>query len=90
MSAMVKTRADEIMDAINRTIERERATSDQGCSALANALLAKLVQCRKDSRTRAGVSEQMRVLAAKLIELSHAGEDTADRILADAGIGTRH
>jgi len=90
MSTLVETRVDAIMHAINQTIERERATSDQGCSALANALLAKLVNCRKDPRVRADVSNQMRRLAAKLLELAAAQDDTADRILSDITSATKH
>lgn len=82
MSAII-TRVGEIEQSLKRVLERERCTSDQGCSALANVLLEALVKCRKDPRVTAAVSEEMRKLAAKLTELSLAGSDV-DRILDGA------
>jgi hypothetical protein len=77
-------RVDDIQRALERTLEREQATSDQGTSALANALLTALVKARKDPRITAHVSEQMRRLAAKIYELAGSPSDTADRILAES------
>lgn len=82
----IETRVSEIERVLVRVLEREGATSDQGCSALANTLLAALVKCRKDPRVRADVSQQMRLLAAKLIELSAKEDKSADDILAGMGI----
>lgn len=90
MTNMIVTRVSEIEQTLKRALERERATEDQGCSALANVLLEALVKCRKDQRVRADVSNEMRRLAAKLVELSTAGDDTADRIVAALASETRH
>lgn len=90
MTSMIETRVSEIEQSLKRTLERERATEDQGCSALANVLLTALVKCRKVPRVRADVSHQMRLLAAKLVELASSGDDTADRILSDLASATKH
>lgn len=83
MTAII-TRVAEIEKALERALAREQCTSDQGCSALANVLLAALVKCRKDPAYTAQVSHQMRRLASKIVDLSGADETTADRILRDA------
>jgi hypothetical protein len=85
--AGILTGVERIEQALTRTLEREGATSDQGCSALANCLLGALVRCKRDPRISHQVSDEMRRLAAKLLELAAAGEDAISRVLTDA---TRH
>lgn len=81
---IILTRVDEIERALVETLARQRADSEQGCSALFNVLAASFVKLRKDPAVSLAVAEEMRRAAAKLVEL--AGGDLLDleRILAGA------
>jgi uncharacterized Fe-S cluster-containing protein len=83
MSDLTMKKVDQVQDAIERALEREGCDSDTGCSALANALLTALVKLKRDPRVADNVKEEMRRLAAKLVEL--AGGDTSglERIILD-------
>lgn len=81
---MIITGLEQIERALTATLERERCSSDQGCSALANVLLAALVKCKKDPRVSANVSNEMRRLATKLMDLAVAEDDVILKILSDS------
>jgi len=87
VAGLIRTRVDEIQKALERTLEREACTSDQGCSALANCLLTALVNCKRDPRITHHVKDEMRRLAAKLNELADAEGDSLRQVLTGA---TRH
>lgn len=87
VTAATMDRVTEIEHALEKALARTQASSEHGCSALANVLLAALVKQRKDPRYTAQISHEMRRLAAKLVDLSGAGNDSlADRIVADAKV----
>lgn len=81
---LIVTRIDEIERSLTEVLAREGATSDQGCSALANVLLAALVKCKRDPLITTRVADEMRRLSARLIELASAEDRAAATILADA------
>ena len=83
---LIVTRIDEIEQALKRTLGREQATSEQGCSALANVLLEALVRARKDPVITADVTNEMRRLAAVISDLAGGELETLDRRLAGARI----
>ncbi len=83
---MVPARVKEIEHALERALARERCSSDDGCSALSNVLLAALVKCRQDPRTASAVSLQMRELAALIVRLAGDDPNTLDATLADNGV----
>lgn len=82
--ALIVTRVSELEQGLRDYLEREQATPDQGCSALANALLHALVKAKRDPRVTAQVASEMRRLAAKINELAAVEGDTLSRALADA------
>lgn len=86
MPRMIVTRIDEIERALTATLEREQCAVDAGCSALANVLLTALVKCKKDPRVARNVSDEMRRLSAKLLDLAAAEDDALVKILSDAKI----
>lgn len=86
MARMIVSRIDEIERELTAALERERCSADQGCSALANVLLAALVKCKRDPRVAGDVSNEMRRLAAKLMELAAAEDDSLIKILSDSKI----
>lgn len=83
---MIITRVDEVERALTATLEREQCSSDTGCSALANVLLAALVKCKKDPRVSRNVADEMRRLSAKLLDLASAEDDSLVKILSDSKI----
>lgn len=70
LSRLILTRVEEIEQALTRTLEREQCSADQGCSALANVLLTALVACKRSPEISAHVSDEMRRLAARLMQLA--------------------
>jgi hypothetical protein len=81
---MIHTRITELEQALTRTLAREHCDSEQGCSALANVLLAAMVQCRKDPQIAASVALQMHHLAALITRLAGDDPDTLDRTLDES------
>lgn len=80
----ILTGLEAIEQALTRTLEREGCSSDQGCSAVANVLLAALVKCKRDPRISQNVADEMRRLAAKLMELSSSGDDDLSIVLSES------
>lgn len=80
---LIATRVTEIERALVRALEREGASSEHGCSALANVLLEALVRARKDPLIRANVENEMRRLAVKILDLAGGDVGTLERRLAD-------
>lgn len=82
---LIRTGLEPIEQALEQTLAQEGCTSEQGCSALANVLVTALVRCKRDPRVSAQVADEMRRLAAKLVELAAAApQDGLARMLADA------
>lgn len=69
------TRAREVEAILRRTIEDQGVGADEACSALANELLSRLVECKQHPQIARQVTEEMRRLAAvinRLAPMSHA------------------
>lgn len=84
---MILTMVDQLEGKVREILASEGATADQGCSALANLLLRALVKAKKDPAQARAVSDEMKRLAATLMELSALEGEMLDRGLADV---TRH
>ncbi len=72
---LIKTRLDDIEQALVEVLRRHRADSQDGCSALFNVLAAAFVKLRKDQALSLVVADEMRRAAAKLTELAGGDVD---------------
>ncbi len=73
---------------VETVLEAEGAQSDEGCSALASALLDALVKVRRDPRTAGASALEVRRLSGLLLELAEAPPESVDAMAVRLGLGT--
>jgi len=79
-------RIAEIEQGLTQVLARERCSSQQGCSALANVLLEAFARCRRDPLISAAVADEMRRLAAQIVRLADADVSALGLVITDGRV----
>lgn len=90
---MATSNRDRYQHALEAVLSDRGASSEDGCSALGNALLAAFVRLRQDRAISPAVALEMRRFAARLTQLADAPpEDVAHLAVAlsDVPVLTGH
>ena len=90
---MATPNSDRYKKAIEAVLSDRGASSEDGCSALGNALLAAFVRLRQDPAISAAVAVEMRRFAARLTQLADAPPEEVAHLavaLSDLPVLTGH
>ena len=90
---MATPNSDRYQRAIEAVLSDRGASSEDGCSALGNALLGAFVRLRQDPAVSHAVALEMRRFAARLLSLADASPEAVGALavaLSDVPVLTGH